>query len=85
MDPLTVLSLASSIAQLLDFGVSLYSAVKEIAETGQTVDVGHLSTLAEDFSGINSSLRSRFQNLNGQSLSAEQQVSHGGHRADRWH
>jgi hypothetical protein len=56
MEPLVALSLATSVAQFIDFGSKLIRGTKEITEAGSTVSVVHLSNITSDLIGINSSL-----------------------------
>jgi hypothetical protein len=56
MEPLAALSIASAVAQFLDFGAKLVSGTREIADTGLTVSTAHLSQLTTDLVEINASL-----------------------------
>ncbi|KAM7203164.1 hypothetical protein V8F20_004106 [Naviculisporaceae sp. PSN 640] len=74
MDPLTALSLASSIAQLLSLAASVSKAVNEIAGAGKTADVAHLQNIVEDFAEANSCLQSHYLPLRQQARSPEQEA-----------
>lgn len=72
MDPLTALSLASSIAQVLDFGTKLFKGTREIAARGSQVTVQHLTILSSDTEGVNKGLVRHFTPLGGKVLSEEE-------------
>lgn len=52
LDPMTALSLASNIAQLLDFGHRLISDGLEISELGSTSEHSHIRTIAQDIGNL---------------------------------
>jgi hypothetical protein len=72
MDPLTALSLASSIAQVLDFGTKLFKGTREIVARSSQVTVQHLSMLSSDIEGVNKGLVRHFTPLGGKVLSEEE-------------
>ena len=75
MEPLVALSLASSVAQFLDFGGKLFRGTKEIAEAGSTISVTHLRHLATDLAKINSSIVRHLDALGSEALSEEERKS----------
>jgi hypothetical protein len=72
MDPLTALSLASSVAQLLDFGAKVYRETQEIIRTGSTDSVKHLNLLSMDLEKINTGLLKRYKPLETRALTDEE-------------
>jgi hypothetical protein len=57
MDPLSALSLASSVVQLIDFGCKVIRQTKEVDQFGSTVTIGYLSDATSDLTKITSSLQ----------------------------
>ncbi|MCJ1251945.1 hypothetical protein MMC30_009183 [Trapelia coarctata] len=78
MDPFTALSLASSVAQLIDFGSKVILNAREIAHSGSSVSVEHLSIVTKDLVEINSSLEQQLKSRTDQgiSLMKEEQALH---------
>ena len=77
MDPLSALSLAASVAQLIDFGSKVFLETRQIAQSGSSISVEHLSTVAKDLVEINSSLQQQLNSRIDQApgLVKEEQVS----------
>jgi hypothetical protein len=61
MDPLSALSLAAAIAQFVEYGSKIVYQAKEIAESGSSVNVQHLSKVTSDLVGMNSSLNQQLK------------------------
>lgn len=76
LDPLTALSLASSLVQLVDFSITLVKDVREISLGGRSVDVNELEIVTADLIGLNAALKRRTGPGVGvaQSLAIEEQV-----------
>jgi hypothetical protein len=72
MDPLAALSLASSVAQLLDFGAKVYRETREIAHGGSSDAVKDLNMLAKDLEIINKGLLERYKSIEKRVLTAEE-------------
>ncbi|CZR57988.1 uncharacterized protein PAC_07878 [Phialocephala subalpina] len=72
MDPLTALSLASSVAQLLDFGAKVYRETQEIARNGSSDSVKHLNLLSKDLETINTGILKRYKPLENRALTDEE-------------
>lgn len=73
MDPLTALSLASSIVQFVDFGIKLVGKANEIREAGSTIDNVILQSVTKDLVQINSSLVSQYSSA-AKPVTSEDQV-----------
>jgi hypothetical protein len=73
MDPLTALSLASSIAQFVDFGFKLVDEAHEIREAGSTIDNVVLKSVTNDLVQITSSLTSQYSSA-AKPVTSEDQV-----------
>jgi hypothetical protein len=76
LDPLTALSLASSLVQLVDFSITLVKDAREISLGGRSVDVNELEIVTADLIGLNAALKRRTGPGVGveQSLAIEEQV-----------
>lgn len=77
MEPLVALSLAASVAQLIDFASKLVGKTREIALAGSSVSVNHLSTLTFNLLDINNSLKAQTNLARAENapLTKEEQVS----------
>jgi hypothetical protein len=55
LDPLTALSLASSVIQFVDFGIKLFRSGRELygSSNGSSVGNQDLDTIAKDLKGLN--------------------------------
>lgn len=56
LDPLTALSLASSVVQLVDFSIKLLAESKEIYQKGSTLEHKDLGLLIEDLGLLSNQL-----------------------------
>ena len=74
MEPLAALSLASCIAQLLEFASKAISQTTDIMEFGSTSFIDHAKTLTSDLLSINSSLESEIPSTD-LAVTKEEQVS----------
>jgi hypothetical protein len=77
LDPLSALSVASSVVQLIDFGAHLTRTASEIHEKGSSVELRHLAKVTTDLAGLNAALKLRARCDLGllESLTKEEQVS----------
>ena len=75
LDPLSALSIASSAAQFIEFGVDLFSYTNEIWNKGSTIDSGYLKKVALDLELLEDSIHKQLRPPTRQStLSREEQV-----------
>jgi hypothetical protein len=76
LDPLTALSVASSLVQLVDFSITLVKDAREISLGGRSVDVNELEIVTADLIDLNAALKRRTGPGVGvgQSLAIEEQV-----------
>jgi hypothetical protein len=76
MDPLTALGIAANIAQFIDFGATLVKQAKEVAGTGSSISVSHLSTITSDLVETHSSLKQQLKPITKKklNLTKEEQV-----------
>lgn len=72
MDPLSALSIASAVAQFLDFGSKLFHATKEVVDAGSTVTVALVGEAASQLADIGCGLQTRYQTLEAAELSEEE-------------
>ena len=59
LDPLTALSIASSLVQLVDFSITLVKDAREISLGGRSIDVNELKIVTTDLIGLNAALKRR--------------------------
>jgi hypothetical protein len=75
LDPLSALSIASSAAQFIEFGVQLFSYTNEIWNKGSTVDSAYLKKVALDLELLEDNIHKQLRPPTRQStLSKEEQV-----------
>lgn len=75
LDPLTALSLASAVVQLVDFGARLLDDSSQLYYKGRTLELASLKTITDDLIEVNGLLKSRpklIQPTIGHSAEAEQ-------------
>jgi hypothetical protein len=59
LDPMNAINLASSIAQLIDFGAKLLKDASDIRSKGSSVEVKHLKKLTRDLIDLGEAVRKR--------------------------
>jgi hypothetical protein len=76
LDPLTALSVASNVVQLVDFGLGLFRDADEIHSRGSSVEVRNLQVLNSDLIGLNQTLKDKRKAgiTSGDALTREEQV-----------
>jgi hypothetical protein len=77
LDPLTALSIASSAAQFIEFGVDLFSYTNEIWNKGSTVDSGYLKKVVLDLELLEDSIHKQLRPPTRQSTLSKEE--HGRH------